>query len=135
MRPLVADHTPAELLREVLHQNGLKQTDLVRRTGLSAKHVNQIAQGNVGISADMALLLERATDVPAARWMAAELVRHRIQGGQPTVTRQQIEQAVSHAVLTTTRVGDSSDEGAIAENAIHHVLEAIGVPVRSGGDG
>lgn len=131
----MVDQTPAELLREVLRQNGLKQIDLVRRTGISAKHVNQIAQGNVGISADMALLLERATDVPAGRWMEAELVRHRIQGGQPSVTRQQIEQAVSHAVLATTRVGDSSDEGAIAENAIHHVLEAIGVPVRSGGDG
>jgi transcriptional regulator with XRE-family HTH domain len=130
----MSDQTPAELLRDVLRQNGLKQIDLVRRTGLSAKHINQIAQGNVGISADVALLFERAIDVPAARWMAAELVRHRIQGGQPTATRQQIEQAVSHAVLTTTRVGDSSDEAAIAENAIHHLLVAINVPVRGAGD-
>lgn len=128
----MADQTPAELLREVLQQKGLKQVDLCRRTGLSAKHVNQIAQGNVGISPDLALLFERATDVPAARWMAAELVRHRIQQGQPTATRQQIADAVSHAVLTTTRVGDSSDEVAIAENAIHHVLDVLGIPVREG---
>ena len=76
----MAHATPAELLRATLKALGMRQVDLCRRTSLSTKHVNQLATGGVGVSPDMALLLERATGVLAEQWMAAELNRRRIQG-------------------------------------------------------
>lgn len=64
----------ATLLRDVLAQLGLRQVDLCRRTGLSTKHVCKIAQGTASISAQTALLFERATGVPASTWMRAQAV-------------------------------------------------------------
>ena len=51
---------PGELLAEVLEERGLRQSELAGRTGLSAKHINQIIKKSVGISPDVAILLERA---------------------------------------------------------------------------
>jgi transcriptional regulator with XRE-family HTH domain len=114
----------------------MKQADLARRTGLSAKHINQIAQGKAGITNETATLFARATDVPAHRWADAEFIRQQmLRGDILACTRDQIQQAISHAVVNTTRLGDSSDETAVAENAIHHLLDELGIPVRSGSGG
>lgn len=64
----------ATLLRDVLAQLGLRQVDLCKRTGLSAKHVCKIAGGTASITTQTALLFERATDVPASTWMRAQAV-------------------------------------------------------------
>lgn len=63
---------PATLLRNTLAGLSMKQNDLAKRAGLSAKHVNQVAQGKVALTADVALRLERVTGVPAMEWMRAE---------------------------------------------------------------
>ena len=63
---------PATLLRNTLAALHMRQAQLALRAGLSAKHVNQIAQGKVAISSDVALRLERVTGVPALEWMRAE---------------------------------------------------------------
>ncbi len=64
---------PGALLRKVLDQRGIRQSELAERTGLTAKHVNQIVTGNIGISADVAMLLERALSTPNAQfWIRAE---------------------------------------------------------------
>lgn len=63
---------PGDTLQEVLDERGMPQIDLARRTGLSAKHVNQIVKGNAAITAETAILLERATGVPADVWANLE---------------------------------------------------------------
>ncbi|WP_078655956.1 HigA family addiction module antitoxin [Streptomyces fulvoviolaceus] len=63
---------PGETLKETLEELGVSQADLARRTGLSTKHVNQIVQGIASLSPETALLLERATGVPATVWNTLE---------------------------------------------------------------
>lgn len=46
----------------------MSQSKLADRTGLTLKHVNQIALGHAPISAETAVALERATGVPATLW-------------------------------------------------------------------
>ncbi|MET7951277.1 HigA family addiction module antitoxin [Micromonospora sp. NPDC005324] len=63
---------PGELLADVLDERGLRQSELAERTGLSAKHINQIIKKSIGISPDVAILLERALSTPADFWIRAE---------------------------------------------------------------
>jgi plasmid maintenance system antidote protein VapI len=63
---------PGESLKEHLDVEGVSQADLSRRTGLSTKHINQIVQGVAVLSPDTAVLLERATGVPATAWSQLE---------------------------------------------------------------
>ena len=63
---------PGEVLATVLQRRGLRQSELAERTGLSAKHVNQMIKQTIGISADVAILLERALDVPADFWIKTD---------------------------------------------------------------
>jgi HTH-type transcriptional regulator/antitoxin HigA len=63
---------PGTTLRATLAAQGMTQTDLSMRTGLSLKHVNQIAQGLAPISPETALALERVTEVPAPMWNSLE---------------------------------------------------------------
>lgn len=63
---------PGETLAEVLQDHHMTQAELSIRTGLSAKHVNQIINGAAPISADTALLLEKATGVRARVWNTLE---------------------------------------------------------------
>lgn len=63
---------PGVLLRRVLQQQQIRQSELAERTGLSAKHVNQIVNRSVGITGDVAVVLERALGVPAQFWTRAE---------------------------------------------------------------
>jgi HTH-type transcriptional regulator/antitoxin HigA len=63
---------PGVILRRVLEESGIRQSELAERTGLTAKHINQIVAGSIGISADVALLLERALDAEAGFWIRIE---------------------------------------------------------------
>lgn len=63
---------PGVILREVLEEHDIRQSELAERTGLTAKHINQIVSGSIGISPDVAVLLERALDAEAGFWMRAE---------------------------------------------------------------
>ena len=45
---------------------------MAQRTDLSPKHINRIVNGHVQISTDVAIRLERATDVPARIWLSLE---------------------------------------------------------------
>ena len=63
---------PGETLRDTIQAMGMSQADLSRRTGLSAKHINQIVQGTAPISPDTALALEQVVGVPARFWDALE---------------------------------------------------------------
>ena len=60
------------LLREELKARGLSQAELAARTGLSAKHINQVVQGVAAMSAETALLIEAATGIPAELLIAVD---------------------------------------------------------------
>lgn len=63
---------PGDTLAEVLDERGMSQTELARRTDLSPKHISRVVNGHVQISTDVAIRLERATDVPARLWLSLE---------------------------------------------------------------
>jgi HTH-type transcriptional regulator/antitoxin HigA len=63
---------PGVILRRKLEERGIRQAELAERTGLTAKHINQIVNGAIGISGDVALLLDRALGVSAEFWMQAD---------------------------------------------------------------
>jgi HTH-type transcriptional regulator/antitoxin HigA len=63
---------PGQTLRSTLDSLGMTQADLAARTGLSLKHVNQIAQGVAPVTHETALLLEKVTGVSTRVWNALE---------------------------------------------------------------
>jgi len=63
---------PGETLRDRLDELGMRQAELAVRTGLTTKHINQVLQGVVPLSADVAQRLEYATGVPARLWNRLE---------------------------------------------------------------
>ena len=52
----------------------MSRADLARHTGLSEKHIGQLINGEAPISAETAVRLERATDIPARLWTNMEQV-------------------------------------------------------------
>ena len=65
---------PGASLRSTLEELEMTQAGLAARTGLSLKHVNQVVQGVAPLTPETALLLEKATGVPARIWNAREAV-------------------------------------------------------------
>ncbi|HUZ56015.1 MAG TPA: helix-turn-helix domain-containing protein [Streptosporangiaceae bacterium] len=63
---------PGAVLRKMLEQRGIRQSELAERTGLTAKHVNQIVHEAIGISGEVAVLLELALNVPLTFWTRLE---------------------------------------------------------------
>lgn len=63
---------PGDTLRSTLAKTEMTQSDLAARTGLSVKHVNQIAQGIAPITHETALAFEKVTGVPATVWNRLE---------------------------------------------------------------
>jgi len=64
--------SPGETLRARLNEIGLSQSDIAIRSGLSAKHVNQIIKGSAPITHETAMTLELVTGTPAAVWNKLE---------------------------------------------------------------
>lgn len=60
---------PGDTLAEMLEERALTQTELARRLGVSLKHINQVVNGAVPISADVALALEKVLGVSASFWL------------------------------------------------------------------
>ena len=59
---------PGRTLQETIDTLGVDQRELARRTGFSAKHVNQMIKGIAPITHETAIRLERVTGVPARMW-------------------------------------------------------------------
>lgn len=60
---------PGEHVRDFLEAQQLSQAEFAARAGLSEKHVSQIVGGKAGITAEMALALERIVGGGAAMWL------------------------------------------------------------------
>jgi HTH-type transcriptional regulator / antitoxin HigA len=63
---------PGDTLGRLLSEQGMSQTELADRLGVSLKHVNRIVKGAASISAELSLGLEKVFEVPAAFWMTRE---------------------------------------------------------------
>ncbi|MFD0900622.1 HigA family addiction module antitoxin [Actinomadura sediminis] len=63
---------PGEAIREFLDDLGMTQRQLAARLGLTPKHVNQLVQGLVPLSPDVAARLELVTGMPARMWNRLE---------------------------------------------------------------
>ena len=63
---------PGDILKEILTERNWRQSDLAERTGLSPKHINQIVNGSIGITGDVAVRLERALGVAAVFWTRSD---------------------------------------------------------------
>jgi len=63
---------PGALLESILRVQGLSQSDLADRTGLSTKYVNQLIKHHVTLSAETAVRLEAVTGVAAELWSRLE---------------------------------------------------------------
>ena len=60
---------PGEILKEVLEEAAMTQTELARRCAVSQKHISEIVNGKAGIGPDLALRLEEVTRVDATFWV------------------------------------------------------------------
>ena len=60
---------PGEHLKDYLNAQGMSQSEFCRRAGVSEKHVSQIISGEAGITAEMALTIERVLGGGAAMWV------------------------------------------------------------------
>jgi addiction module HigA family antidote len=64
---------PGEILRkEYLETGGIKAAALARATGLSTGRVSEILNGKRDITAEIALRLERATNISARLWLGLQ---------------------------------------------------------------
>lgn len=66
---------PGALLVEVLAAMDMAQVEFARRTGYSAKHVNQVCLGRDPMSADFAVRAQEITGVPAVMLMLRQVNR------------------------------------------------------------
>jgi HTH-type transcriptional regulator/antitoxin HigA len=59
-------------LKQILTQRNLRQSEVAERAGISAKHLNQLFNGSIGVTGDIAVRLERVLGIPARFWTRAE---------------------------------------------------------------
>ena len=63
---------PGETLQETLETLDMPRQELAERTGLTAKHINEIIKGLASISEDTAFRLERVLGIDASFWRNLE---------------------------------------------------------------
>ena len=60
---------PGETIADVLEERGITQAELAARAGVSPAYVSAVIAGNKGISANFAMGLEYALEVPKSFWL------------------------------------------------------------------
>ncbi len=69
--PITVPH-PGDNVAEYLEFNAWTQSDLARRTGLTAKTISEVCNGKAGITPVTALALEKAFQRPASFWLGLQ---------------------------------------------------------------
>lgn len=129
-RPLEHDYgvTPGELIRFEINARGVSQADLAARAGVSAKHLNQVIQDAVPLSADTALRLERVLGVPAVILTQADAVnqsnKQRVKARANLALHRAWFEEFPHRVLVTQRIVTAR---ASIETQIEQLLKFLGV--------
>ena len=67
----IAPH-PGEVLQMLLAENGITQTKLAAHLGIPQTKVSEIIRRKRGVSAEMALKLERALGMKATLWLSLQ---------------------------------------------------------------
>jgi HTH-type transcriptional regulator/antitoxin HigA len=119
---------PGQILAGVLEDRGIRQSELAERTGMSAKHVNQLVTKSIGITGDTAVLLERALDIPALTWLQAQadwdLWMSRQRASEASMSYLEWASGFDRATLEHHNVVDSRDE---MEVVVEKLLRFFGV--------
>lgn len=76
-----------EHLGNVLAGLGMSQSDLAARTGISAKHINQLIKKNLPVTPETATQLEYVTKIDAETWMSLDAHYQALQAHQKTRQR------------------------------------------------
>ena len=63
---------PGEILQEELEVRGMSQRALAAKTGRPMQMISELCRGKKALTADTALDLERALDIPAHVWVVLE---------------------------------------------------------------
>lgn len=116
--------TPGAYLQHVLTEHGVTQAELAERTGLSAKHVNQLIKGRANISASSAGALELVTGVAAHIWLRMEAD---VQAA--SVVREErgevVRSAAAREWFHSFDIGELVRRGLIADADREHQIEQL----------
>jgi addiction module HigA family antidote len=103
MAPTVPPH-PGEVLREILEQRGISQSQAADSLGMSRGHLNSIINGHNPISADLKLKLQDLLDIPTQHWSRLQEQHHRFADsdeGQKLI-KQRDQQSLLHQLELKT---------------------------------
>lgn len=65
---------PGKIIKEYLDARRITQKEVSKRTGVSERHLSRLVNGKAGLTADMAVKLEKVMpDVPASYWLNYEM--------------------------------------------------------------
>jgi HTH-type transcriptional regulator / antitoxin HigA len=119
---------PGVILRHKLEERDIRQSELAERTGLTAKHVNQIINGAIGISGDVALLLDRALGVSAEFWTRAD-AEYQAQASREQARTQlpKLSEWASRFDLVTLRRNGITTPGDSQGAKVESILRFFGV--------
>ena len=82
---------PGSTLEEALEERSMTQAELARRTGLSAKHINQIVNGKAPLTPETAARLEEVLGIRGSLWNRLETNYReallRLEFGSPTANQ------------------------------------------------
>jgi len=67
-KPFLATH-PGELIKDELVARNLTQTQLAELISVKLPNLNDVIRGKRSVSAELAVLLEFALDIPATYWL------------------------------------------------------------------
>ena len=119
---------PGVILRRMLEKRGIRQSELAERTGLTAKHINQIVNGAIGISGDVALLLDRALGVSAEFWTKAD-AKYQAQASRDKARAQlpELSEWASRFDAVTLRRNGITAPGDTQSAKVEKILRFFGV--------
>ena len=113
--------SPGEHLLDALRQLGISQAELAARTGLSAKHVNQIIKGAATLTPDTAVQFDLATGTPARQWLTYEAnyraqlataaVHSKLSEWRAWLSRFEVRELYERGIL---KASDTNDEHVLA---------------------
>lgn len=71
LAPAIATH-PGEIIKDELEAREMSQAELASLIGMEKTQLNEVIKGKRNITADMAILLEKALSIDADYWMTAQ---------------------------------------------------------------
>lgn len=128
--PFAPDYivAPGDTILDLLEEREMTQSDLARRLGVSAKHVNQIVKGSAPISPDVALGLDKVLGGSVSFWTTREALYQARMAAQAET--QELENQVGWAQQFPIK--ELKDRNVIPKQAngaqlVAHLLRFLGI--------